>query len=180
MTRLASVPLAGVMGRAAIVTAFVAPFSIFLALAGDPSRAIGILFRAYASAVVIVLYASITPVPETLVALRNIGLPRVLVEVITFVYRFIFVIGEQARSMGLAATTRGAARLSASAGSVAVLFARSYRRAEAVHQSMLSRGYTGWMPVLSGSRAEAADFVLVAIVLASMLGLRSAGTALSK
>jgi cobalt/nickel transport system permease protein len=177
---VAGIPAAGLMGRAAIVSLFVLPFAVFIGAAGDLHRAFGILVRAYSSATAIVVYAGITPVPETLIALRNIGLPPVLVEVIQFVYRFLFVIGEQARGMGVAATARGAARLSASAGSVAVLFARSYQRAEAVHQSMLSRGYRGDMPLLSRTTTDAADLGLVAVVLAGVIGFRLGGIALSK
>lgn len=177
---LAALPVRGVLARAAVVLVFAIPFAILLSIAGDMLRAGSLLIRTYSSAIAIVLYAGVTPVPETLSALRTFGIPAVLVEVIQFVYRYLFVIGEQAHSMKVAATSRGALRMHASAGAVAVLFARSYQRAEAVHRSMLSRGYAGDMPLLWRHPAQAVDFALVAGVLLSVVVLRAGSGLLSK
>lgn len=177
---LAALPVRGVLLRAAIVLLFAIPFAVLLSITGDISRAGSLLMRTYSSAVAVVFYAGVTPVPETLAAFRTLGVPAVLVEVIQFVYRYLFVIGEQAHSMKVAATSRGAVRLNASAGAVAVLFARSYQRAEAVHRSMLSRGYRGDMPLLWRHPAQAADFALVGGVLLSVVVLRAGSGLLSK
>jgi cobalt/nickel transport system permease protein len=177
---VAALPFSGVIARAALVTLFAVPFVLLLIVAGDVSRAAALVMRTYSSAIAVVLYAGVTPVPETLAALRRLGIPPVLVEVIQFVYRYLFVIGEQARSMNVAAISRGAVRLKASAGAVAVLFARSYQRAEAVHRSMLSRGYSGDMPLLWHRPAQAADFFLVTFVLVSVVAMRVAAQLLSK
>ena len=79
--------------------------------------------------------------------LRWFRAPAILLEVIQFVHRYLFLIAEQAQRMAIAARARGARRsFAAVAGSVGVLFARSYDRAEAIHRSMLARGYTGSLP----------------------------------
>jgi cobalt/nickel transport system permease protein len=176
----AALPLAGVVLRAAVVVLFVLPFALMIALDGDATRASAMLVRAYCSAIAIVMYAGVTPFPETLFALRRVGLPAVLVEVVQFVYRYLFVIGEQARSMRVAAASRGAVRLKASAGAVATLFARSYQRAEGVHRSMLSRGYNGDMPILHRRPIHAPDVMLVAGAVALSGALRVGTYLLSK
>jgi energy-coupling factor transporter transmembrane protein EcfT len=48
--------------------------------------------------------------------------------------------------MRIAARSRGGFRFDAAAGALAVLFARAWERAEAVHQSMLARGFQGRFP----------------------------------
>ena len=177
---VASLPPSGVAIRAALVVVFVFPFAFMIAVTGDTVRAATLVVRTYSSAVAIVTYAGATPVPETIAAFRALRFPPVLVEVIQFVYRYLFVVGEQARSMVTAATCRGAARIIASAGSVATLFARSYERADAVHRAMLARGYRGDMPALHRRRASAADIAFVAAVLGCAAGLRTGVYLLSK
>jgi cobalt/nickel transport system permease protein len=180
LARAASLPVWGVIRRAAFVLLFALPFSIMIILTGDLPRGFTLVVRTYCSAVAIVLYAGVTPVPETIAALRTIGFPPVLVEVIQFVYRYLFVIGDQARSMNIAATSRGAVRVGASAGAVATLFGRAYQRAEAVHRSMLSRGYRGDMPALFRRRANRGDLVMVAAVITFVVSLRTSLYLVSK
>jgi cobalt/nickel transport system permease protein len=91
------------------------------------------------------------------------GAPPLLLEVIQFVYRYLTLIGEQSKRMAVAATARGARRsIRAVAGSIGVLFARSYHRAEAVNRSMLARGYAG----LLASRAPLAFNIEDALLMA--------------
>jgi cobalt/nickel transport system permease protein len=68
--------------------------------------------------------------------------------------------------MTKAAAARGASvrrwigqgqRFRAAAGALAVLFARSYTRAEDVHRAMLARGFDGRLPMLAASRFRASD-----------------------
>jgi cobalt/nickel transport system permease protein len=169
---VASLPVRGLVVRAAVIVAFVMPFAVMIALIGDQLRAITLVLRTYCCAVAIVTYAGVTPVPDTIAALYAIKFPSVLVEVIQFIYRYLFVIGEQARSMNIAAACRGAGRISASAGTVATLFARSYARAEAVHRAMLSRGYRGTMPVLHRCAPTMQDFIFLAGVAVTVTSLR--------
>jgi cobalt/nickel transport system permease protein len=177
---IAQLPLWGVAIRASLIVLFVLPFAVMIGLTGDSARAVTLIVRTYCSAMAIVIYAGVTPVPDTIAALSSLRFPPVLVEVIQFVYRYLFVIGEQARSMNIAAASRGAGRISTSAGTVATLFARSYARAEAVHRAMVSRGYRGDMPVLHRRPANSQDFLLVAGVGVCLAFLRTGSDLLSK
>jgi cobalt/nickel transport system permease protein len=180
LAAIAGLPAAGVAFRAALVVVFVLPFALMIAIAGDTARAGTLVVRTYSSAISIVTYAGTTPVPETIAAFRSLKFPPVLVEVIQFVYRYLFVIGDEARSMTTAARCRGAARMTASAGSVATLFARSYERADAVHRAMLSRGYRGDMPTLQRRPVTAKDIVLAGAAIACTAGLRAGAFLLGK
>jgi cobalt/nickel transport system permease protein len=90
------------------------------------------------------------------------GVPPLLLEVIQFVYRYLTLIGEQSKRMAVAATARGARRsIAAVAGSIGVLFARSYGRAEAIHRSMLARGYEGSLTARPTARFDVRDALLL-------------------
>jgi len=73
------------------------------------------------------------------------------------------VLMEEANAMRQAGSSRGGAigtlQFRQAAAAAGVLFARSYARAEAIHRSMLSRGFEGRLPVrvrpgASKSRSE--------------------------
>jgi cobalt/nickel transport system permease protein len=174
----ARLPLWGLLGRAALVL----PFSVVLAAvswaSGDTARAAALVCKSYLSAAAVLLVVGTTPIPLLLRGLESIGAPRFLLMVTQFLYRYLFVIVEEAQAMRTAAAARGAtirglmarqARFRAAAGALAVLFARSYQRAEEVHRAMLARGFEGhFRPLRAPSfRASDAVFALAAAGLAA-------------
>lgn len=143
---LARLPLTGVLARAAIVLPFSGTFALLSYLLGDPERAVSVLVKSYISAFAVLVLVGTTPLPRLLHGLERMGAPRMLVEVLQFLYRYLFVISEQAQHMRLAAACRGGtagprARFQAAAGALATLFGKSYARAEGIHRAMLARGF---------------------------------------
>lgn len=162
----ARLPVAGALARAMIVLPFTAVFAFVSWMAGDPERGLALVIKAYLSALAVLLVVATTPLTSLLSALEIAGVPRFLLEVIQFLYRYLFVIFEEARHMADAAASRGAAsrwalwsglRFRAAAGALAVLFTRSYERAQNVHRAMLARGYQGRFETLEASRLNPAD-----------------------
>jgi len=109
------------------------------------------------------------------------GAPRFLLEVGQFLYRYLFVVSEEAQHMRKAAAARGASvqgwlsqrqRFRASAGALAVLFARSYGRAEDVHRAMLARGFQGQLPSLETSYFGRVDLIFAIIAPVAVFALR--------
>jgi cobalt/nickel transport system permease protein len=80
-----------------------------------------------------------------------------------FLYRYLFVITEQAHRMRLAGLCRGGRGFRASAGALGVLFARSYERAECIHRAMVSRGFQGHFQLLSTTRFRMADVAFLCV-----------------
>ena len=106
-----------------------------------------------------------------------------IVLVAQFLYRYLFVISEQAQHMRQAARCRGGllggprgSRFRAAAGAVTVLFGRSYQRAEGIHQAMLARGFEGRLTPISSFSFSMKDavFLAAAVVVATAVRL-SAG-----
>jgi cobalt/nickel transport system permease protein len=167
---VARLPVHAVLLRACVVLPFSLSFVVAGVLAGEHDRAGSALWRSYLSAVSVVVLLGCTPLPSLLDGFHRLGAPSLLLEVIQFVYRYLTLIGEQAKRMTVAATARGAKRsLAAVGGSVGVLFARSYDRADAIHRSMMARGYTGSLPArpLQWSFWDGALIAISVVILAA-------------
>lgn len=140
----ARIPLAGALARAAVVLPFSLVFAAAAALAGDPHRAVLLAAKSYLSACAVLLLVATTPLPALLRGFEGLGAPRFLLMVAQFLYRYLFVISEEAQHMRAAALSRaGRPRFRAAAGALAVLFARSHARASDIHRAMLARGFEG-------------------------------------
>jgi cobalt/nickel transport system permease protein len=123
-----------------------------------------------------VLLGATTSFPDVLHALERLRAPRLLVLIAAFMYRYLFVIVDEARRMRAALAARGYrprhALQAAALGRVATaLFLRTYERAERVHLAMLARGWRQAMPRLDVLTLGRADAVFLA-ALAALLPLR--------
>ena len=174
---MARLPLRAILLRAAVVLPFSATFACVSLLSGTTARAIGIPVKSFLSALGVLLVVGTTPLPQILKALESLGAPRMALLVIQFLYRYLFVIFEQAQHMRLAAKCRGGfgghrSKFKAAASALAVLFGRSYERAEGIHQAMLARGFDGHLRLLSAGRLRAPDLAFLAAAVAIPLALR--------
>ena len=146
--RLAGLPLHGLAARAALVLPFSATFALLTWWSGDSLPALALAEKSFLSGMAALLLVATTPLTGWTAALESWRVPRILILVIQFVYRYLFVIAEQAQRMRWAALCRGGSQrrsfhFSAAAGLLGVLFARSWQRADGVYHSMLARGFRG-------------------------------------
>jgi cobalt/nickel transport system permease protein len=124
-----------------------------------------------------VLLGATTSFPDVLHGLERMRAPRLLVLIAAFMYRYLFVIADEARRMRVALAARGYrprhALQAAAIGRVAIsLFLRTYDRAERVYVAMLARGYAGSTPRLNALVFGRADVLFVAAVAAALVPLR--------
>ncbi len=176
---IAGLPLANLLLRAMLVLPFSLTFGLIGWMAGDPLRALALVEKSYLSAAAVLLVVGTTPLPALLSGLERLGAPRMLVLVAQFLYRYLFVISEQAQHMRLAARSRQGdprvhrkGRFQAAAGALAVLFARSYQRAEGIHRAMLARAFTGRFPLLNSLRFRFADALFLGVAAAFLILVR--------
>jgi len=170
---IARLPAAALIRRALIVLPFSATFALITWLGGNPMRALALGEKSYLSGLAALLLVSTTPLPDLLRGLESFAVPRPLCLVIQFIYRYLFVISEQAQHMRLAARSRGAS-FRASAGALAVLFARSWQRADNIYQAMLARGFRGRFPSFTATRFRAADAAFLLASAAASIAIRIA------
>ena len=100
-----------------------------------------------------IILAGSTPARDLLTGLKELHVPAPLVQIATFMLRYMHVVGAEMARMKVARESRafeatGVAAWPVIAQSAGSLFIRSYERGERVHLAMLSRGYSGVMPDL--------------------------------
>lgn len=179
----ARIPLFPALARAALVLPFAVVFAVVCWLAGDPARGLSLLLKSYLSALAVLTVVATTPLPALLRGIESLRVPLFLLTVAQFLYRYLFVISEEAQHMRKAAAARGTptrplasggARFRAAAGALAVLFARSYGRAQNVHRAMLARGFTGRLHPLFDLHFRPADAAFAALASLAPLAARLA------
>ncbi|MDK1476027.1 cobalt ECF transporter T component CbiQ [Streptomyces sp. 549] len=99
-----------------------------------------------------VLLAATTDIRALLLGLQRLRLPAQLVEIASFMIRYGDVVADELRRMRIARLSRGfqsrgPRHWGVLAKTAGALFIRSYERGERVHLAMVSRGYSGSMPV---------------------------------
>ncbi|QIX26029.1 cobalt ECF transporter T component CbiQ [Nocardioides sp. JQ2195] len=98
--------------------------------------------------------ASTTEPVDLLRGLRTLRMPDQIVQIMSFMIRYLDVVTDELRRMVVGMRSRGCDPRSprhwpALARTLGALFIRSYERGERVHLAMLSRGYDGTMPETS-------------------------------
>jgi cobalt/nickel transport system permease protein len=138
-----------------------------------------ILLRSWLSVTAATILTATTEPDHILRSLRAFGVPRILVATISFMWRYVFVIGEEAQRLLRAREARSARPAGKTGGTwrwraqvagnmVGSLFLRSLARSERVYVAMLARGYNGELRSLERFRLRAGDFVFVAATLACL------------
>jgi len=130
---------------------------IMIGLTGPGLKeAVRLFFKALGCVSCLYFLSLTTPMVELLSLLRKLKVPKLMVELMGLVYRFIFVLMDMADTMytaqsarlGYATVESGYRSLSGLASS---LFIRSYKRAQDLYSALESRGYNGELNVLEQS-----------------------------
>ncbi|MFF3430775.1 cobalt ECF transporter T component CbiQ [Streptomyces sp. NPDC002602] len=180
---VARIPAAFVLRRLLIEVPFVA-FAVLMPFVAEGERvevlgmslsvsglwgAWNVLAKGTLGVAASVLLASTTELRALLLGLQRLKLPPLLVQIASFMIRYGDVIGGELRRMSIARRSRGfEARgirhwgvLAKTAGA---LFIRSYERGERVYLAMVSRGYSGSMPVIDDIAATRAQWAYAAVL----------------
>ena len=101
------------------------------------------------------LLAATTTTRDLLLGLDRLRCPRTLTQIATFMLRYLDVLIGESRRMRVARLSRGDDprffwQLRGFAAGIGALFLRAFERGERVYLAMLSRGYDGRMPAVSG------------------------------
>ncbi|MCE5251393.1 cobalt ECF transporter T component CbiQ [bacterium] len=124
-----------------------------------------------------ILLVSSTRFGDLMRAAGALGLPSKLVAVMSFMYRYLFIVIDETTHMKLARDLRSSGRnglsmLHAAGGIVGSLFIRSFEHADRLYQAMLLRGYTGTLATPAIMRITVRDMVYSGIFLGvTILGI---------
>lgn len=182
---LAKLPLATVAARASLVLPFAGAIALLApvtAAGGSLSAATvagayagggwiiawSILAKAWLSVLVTVVLSATTPLPRLIRGLGALRVPIVFVTLFTFLHRYVDVLGDQLTSLRVALDSRapsmGRVRRWRLYGNLAGnLLVRSYERGERINAAMLSRGFTGVLPLAETLALRSVDALLLAV-----------------
>jgi cobalt/nickel transport system permease protein len=109
-----------------------------------------------------ILLSATTSFPDLLVAMRAVHIPRLLVAILAMMWRYLFVLSDEALRLMRARESRSASdglngrpggslawRGKVTGGMAGSLFVRSLERGERIHAAMNARGYNGEVRTLS-------------------------------
>jgi cobalt/nickel transport system permease protein len=124
-----------------------------------------------------ILLGATTSFPDILHGLERLRTPRLLTVIAGFMYRYVFVIVDEARRMRAALAARAyrprhLGQVAAIGRLMTALFLRSYERGERVYLAMLARGYAGAMPRLTVLVFRRADSAFIATLALTLIPLR--------
>ncbi len=141
-------------------------------------RFASIMMRSWISVQMAILLTATTPFPDLIHAMRHLRVPDILVATISFMYRYLFVLSDEAIRLLRAREARSASKFGTGrqrtallwrvkiAGNMAgQLFLRSYERSERVYNAMLARGYIGTLQTLNPHEMKPKDWVMGSAVL---------------
>jgi cobalt/nickel transport system permease protein len=122
-----------------------------------------VLIKAWLSILSLILLSSTTEFTSLLKGLEQLRMPRAMLIILSFVYRYIFVIVDEAMRLRQARDSRNFGRgkliwqIKTVGNMIGTLFIRSYERGERVYSAMVSRGYDGRIRMLGSLRFRQAD-----------------------
>jgi cobalt/nickel transport system permease protein len=153
---LAALPLIFTTPGAPLAAIPLGPWTLSISQFGL-ERFISIALKSWISVQAAIVLASSTPFPQLLVAMRAIRIPRLLVAIFGLMWRYLFVLGDEALRLIRARASRSGAlqgagiksggsllwRAHIAGGMAGSLFLRALERSDRIYMAMLSRGYDG-------------------------------------
>lgn len=143
-----------------------------------------IVVRSWLSVQMAILLAATTKFPDLIHALRHLRVPAVLVSIVSFMYRYLFVLSDEVLRLLRARDSRSA-RLAESGGSVPLawrakvagnmagqLFLRSYERSDRIYSAMQARGYSGQLLTLNPHQLTARDWLFGTVFLLILVSVQ--------
>jgi len=181
---LAALPLLVTLRGAPLLTISLGRWALTVTKPGL-ERFLSIAFKSWLSVQMAILLTATTPLPDLLMAMRALRLPRLLVAILSLMWRYLAVLIDEALRMMRAREARSGSWVGTGGGSLAwraqvtgrmagTLFLRGYERSERIYNAMLARGYDGSIrsfPLKPLSRGERLLLVLAVGVLVLLLML---------
>jgi len=115
---------------------------------------VNVMVKSWLCILCLIVLSSATKFEELLYGMSRLRVPQVFVLITSFMYRYMFVIADQAMRMQMARDSRNyglnRSNIFKTIGNmIGMLFIRSYERAERIYAAMLSRGYNGEIVVVN-------------------------------
>lgn len=133
-----------------------------------------VLAKAWLSIMVLILLSATTKFSRLLKGLEKLKFPKVLIMNLSFMYRYLFLITDEAQRMGRARNMRYFGgqffrQLKVLGNMIGSLFIRSYERAERVYAAMCARGFDGTARTINPLKIQVRDLCFTVIFSAILM-----------
>jgi cobalt/nickel transport system permease protein len=173
---LAAFPLIFTVQAEIIATIPLGPQDLTISAEGL-RRFLTIMAGSWLSVQVALLLAFTTPFHDLVDGLRELHVPRIIIAIISFMYRYIAVLTDEGSRMLRARDSRSAAGSGTSGGSirwratvtgrmVGSLFLRAYERSERIYAAMQARGFEGEFRHLQARALHRSELAWLFVLLA--------------
>ena len=188
LTGLSGIPWRFIFIRSLTIFPFVIMVAIFIPFLKRGTEAGGysyegitlfwsILIKAYLTIICVILLVSSTKFNCLLKAFEKMRLPKVFIMIMSFMYRYIFVIIDEVMATKQAKDARstGGSRwlqAKASANILGSLFIRTYEKGESVYLAMCSRGFNGEIRTTDRFKISGFDIIFLAAMVLALTAIR--------
>jgi cobalt/nickel transport system permease protein len=151
-------------------------------------RFASIVIRSWLSVQAAILLTATTQFPDLMHALRHLRVPAILIAIISFMYRYLFVLADEAMRLMRAREARSARlvadgkhggtvlwRAKVTGSMVGQLFVRSFDRSDKVYNAMLARGYRGQLLTMNPHVMRQPDWLFLALGVGVIVALQVVG-----
>lgn len=178
LTIISRLPLKFVLKRSLVIIPFVGLVAIGLPFLGGGGGSLNfgifsmtnsalqiflnVLIKSWLCVLIMIVLTSTTPFPKLMNGFQRLKMPTVYVMIISFMYRFIFILEDELERMNRARNSRTlnpkwTQNLRVIGGMIGNLFTRSYERGERVYAAMCSRGFNGEIKLISELKMSRID-----------------------
>ncbi|MCX5656999.1 MAG: cobalt ECF transporter T component CbiQ [Candidatus Omnitrophica bacterium] len=200
LTLFSKIPVNFVIKRSLIIIPFVLLVSLFIPFMNKSELSRGyssgtlklnisrdgllifwnILAKSYLSILCMILLAASTNFSKLLKAFEKLGIPKIITMILSFMYRYIFVVQDELMKMREAKESRsvGGSRwfhIKTLANMVGVLFIRTYERGESVYLAMCARGFEGSIKIVDSFQLKRRDFSFILVLVGLLIFIRLFG-----
>lgn len=128
-----------------------------------------VLIKSYLSILCMTILMASTGFLQLLSALGELRIPRIIVMIFSFMYRYIFILQDELAKMLLAKESRTIGKskwlqIKVLSNMLGVLFIKSYERGEFVYFAMCSRGFDGSIKLSGHKKLDKKDYCFLMII----------------
>ncbi|MEO5358590.1 MAG: cobalt ECF transporter T component CbiQ [Nitrospirae bacterium YQR-1] len=138
---------------------------------------VSIVFKFQLTFSAAIILIATTPLPQICIGLKRLGVPEIFTSQLLFLYRYIFVLSEEAMKMARARGLRTFGKVNMSIRDFTnlsgLLFIKTYERAERIYQAMLSRGFSGTVRSIKDISFKPADLFYLLVTTTLLLLFRA-------
>jgi len=175
---LSKIDLEFIFKRSLVIIPFVLMIAVFRITYDGLTVFWNYFVKAYLSILCMILLMASTKFSDLIKAFEKLKLPRLITMILSFMYRYIFVVQDELMKMHQAKEARSVGGSSwfhakALSNMIGNLFIKSYERAESVYLAMCSRGFDGNVRTIDDFKLKGLDlfFFLAMIVLLTSIRL---------